>query len=64
MYSFLDGSSGYNQVRTHPEDKEKMTFVTEWGVFVAVFMMFGSKTMPTTFQRIISEISVSRFPHS
>ena len=56
MYSFLDGFSGYNQVRMHPEDQEKTEFVTEWGVFVAVVMMFGLKTAPATFQRIISEV--------
>ena len=56
MYNFLDGLRGYNQVRMHPDDQEKRTFVTEWGVFVAVVMMFGLKTAPTTFQRIISEI--------
>ena len=56
VYSFLDGFSGYNQVRMNPEDQEKTTFVTEWGVFVAVVMMFGLKTAPTTFQRVIQEI--------
>ena len=56
VYSFLDGFSGYNQIRMHPEDQEKTAFVTEWGVFVAVVMMFGLKTAPTTFQRIIMEI--------
>ena len=56
VYSFLDGFSGYNQIRMHPDDQEKTAFVTEWGVFVAVVMMFGLKTMPTTFQRIIMEI--------
>ena len=30
MYNFLDGFSGYNQVRMHPDDKEKATFVTDW----------------------------------
>ena len=29
MYSFLDGFSGYNQVRMHPDDQEKTLFVTE-----------------------------------
>ena len=53
IYSFLDGFSGYNQVRVHPDDQEKTTFVTEWGVFVAVVMMFALKTTPTTFQRVI-----------
>ena len=52
-YNFLDGFSGYNQVRMHPQDQEKTTFVTEWGVFVAIVMMFGLKTAPTTFQRVI-----------
>ena len=48
--------SGYNQIRIHPNDHEKMAFGTEWGVFVAIVMMFGLKTAPTTFQRIIMEI--------
>ena len=56
VYSFLDGFSGYNQIRIHPADQEKTAFVTEWGVFVAVVMMFGLKTVPETFQRIIMEI--------
>ena len=50
MYSFLDGFSGYNQVKMHPNDQEKTAFVTVWGVFVAVVMMFGLKTAPATFQ--------------
>ena len=56
IYSFLDSFSGYNQVRMHPDDQEKTAFVTEWGVFVVVVMMFGLKTAPTTFQRVIQEI--------
>ena len=56
MYSFLDGFSGYNQVRMHQDNQEKTVFVTDWGVFVAVVMMFGLKTAPATFQRTITEI--------
>ena len=55
-YSFLDGFSGYNQIRMHPDDQEKTTFDMAWGVSVAVVMMFGLKTTPATFQRIITEI--------
>ena len=33
-----------------------MDFVTEWGVFVPMVMMFGLKTTSTTFQPIIMEI--------
>jgi hypothetical protein len=56
MYSFLDGFTGYNQIRMAEEDQKKTTFVTEWGVFVAVVMMFGLKMAPATSQRIIMEI--------
>ena len=56
IYSFLDGFNGYNHVRKHPDDQGKTTFVTEWGVFVALVMMFGLKTTPTTFQQVIQEI--------
>ena len=55
-YSFFDGFSGYNQIRMHLDDQEKMAFVTEWGVFVAEVTLFGLKTTPTTFQRIITKI--------
>jgi hypothetical protein len=56
MYSFLDGFSAYNQIRMAEEDEEKTAFVTEWGVFMVVVMMFGLKTTPATFQRIIMEV--------
>ena len=56
LYSFLDGFSGYNQVRMHLNDQEKTAFVTEWEVFVAVVMMFSLKTAPATFKRIILEV--------
>ena len=29
LYSFLDGFSGYNQVRLAQEDKEKTAFLTD-----------------------------------
>ena len=62
MYTFLDGFSGHNQIGMAEEDQEKTAFVTEWGFFVAVVMMFGLKTAPTTFQRIIMEIFAEYIP--
>ena len=49
-YNFLDGFNGYNQIHMHPEDQEKTAFVPEWGVFLAVVMMFGLKTALATFR--------------
>ena len=53
MYTFLDGFSGNNQIKMAEDDQEKTTFVTEWGIFVSVVMMFGPKTAPRTFHQII-----------
>ena len=56
MYSFLDGFSGYNQVLVAQEDREKTTFVTEWGAFASNVMTFGLKNAPATFQRMVQGI--------
>eukprot|EP00253_Pinus_taeda_P010514 PITA_10514 len=32
-YSFIDGFSGYHQIKIAPEDRSKTTFVTEWRCF-------------------------------
>ncbi|KAL4302830.1 hypothetical protein GQ457_10G006280 [Hibiscus cannabinus] len=34
FFSFMDGFSGYNQIRMHPDDMDKTTFVTPWGTSV------------------------------
>ena len=47
----------------HPNDQEKTAFVIEWGVFVAVVMMFSLKTVTATFQRVIQEIFAVYIPH-
>lgn len=50
-YSFMDGYSGYNQIPMHPEDKEKTTFITQWGTFCYKVMPFGLKNAGATYQR-------------
>ena len=62
VYSFLDRFNEYNQIRMRPDNQEKTTFVTEWGVFVTVVMMFGLTTTLATFERIIMEIFGEFFP--
>lgn len=53
MYSFLDGFSGYNQVRIHQDDQHKTTFATEWGTHAYMVMPFRLTNAPSTFQRIM-----------
>ena len=56
LYIFLDTFNGYNQVCITLEDQVKTAFLTNWGVYAVVVMMFGFKTVPYTFQRAIMEI--------
>ena len=54
-YSFLDGFSGYNQVKIAKEDQLKTTFTTDWGTFAYKVMPFGLCNAPATFQRVMTQ---------
>ncbi|MCH79882.1 protein NYNRIN-like, partial [Trifolium medium] len=51
IFSFMDGFSGYNQIKMAPEDMEKTTFITPWGTFCYKVMPFGLKNDGATYQR-------------
>jgi len=51
LYSFMDGFSGYNQIKMTPEDMEKTTLITLWGIFCYKVMSFGLKNTGATYQR-------------
>jgi len=56
FYCFLDGHSGYNQIKVDPEEQEKTTFTCPFGVFAHRKMHFGLCNTPTTFQRCMLAI--------
>ncbi len=56
MYSFMDGYSGYNQVKMAKEDKDKTTFISEWGVYAYNVMPFGLCNAPITFQKVVTKM--------
>lgn len=51
LFSFIDGFSGYNQIKMHPEDMDKITFITLWETFCYKVMPFGLKNVGATYQR-------------
>ena len=51
MLSFMDGFSGYNQIMMAPEDREKTSFITEWGTYCYRVMSFGLKNAGAMYQR-------------
>lgn len=55
-YCFLDGYSGYNQIKIAPNDQQKTTFTCPYGTFVFQRMSFGLYNAPTTIQRCMMAI--------
>ncbi|XP_031098665.1 uncharacterized protein LOC116002606 [Ipomoea triloba] len=51
IMSFMDGSSGYNQIRMAPEDEELTAFRTPNGIYCYKVMPFGLKNAGATYQR-------------
>ena len=56
VFSFMDGFSGYNQIKMALEDMEKTTFITPWGTFYYRGMPFGLKNAGATYQRAMTTL--------
>jgi len=56
LLSFLDAFSGYNQIRMHPRDECKTTFMTELSCYCYKVMFFGLKNAGATYQRLMDRV--------
>ena len=56
MFSFMDGYSGYNQIKLAARDQSKTSFTTPWGTFCYTVMPFGLKNAGATYQRAMAVI--------
>ena len=56
LLSLLDAFSGYNQIRMHPRDKCKMTFMTELSCYYYNVIPFGLKNAGATYQRLMDRV--------
>ncbi|RDX90076.1 Retrovirus-related Pol polyprotein from transposon 17.6, partial [Mucuna pruriens] len=54
--SFMDAYSGYNQIRMHPQDEEKIAFITDEGAFCYKVMSFSLKNAGATYQCLMDKI--------
>ncbi|XP_020410280.1 uncharacterized protein LOC109946529 [Prunus persica] len=54
--SFMDGFSGYNQIKMALEDQEKTAFCTPKGIYCYTVMPFGLKNAGATYQRAMTVI--------
>ena len=54
--SFMDGFSGYNQIKMYPDDERHTSFRTPLGVYCYTVIPFGLKNAGATYQRAMSTI--------
>ena len=56
VFSFMDGFSGYNQIKMAPKDMEKTIFITPWRTFCYRVMPLGLKNTGATYQRVMATL--------
>ena len=54
--SFMDGFSGYNQIKMYPDDEKYTSFRTPLGVYCYTVMPFGLNNVGATYQRAMNAI--------
>ena len=55
LLSFLDDFSGYNQILMHPDDEEKISFISKRGICCYKRMPFVLKNAGAIFQRLTNK---------
>jgi hypothetical protein len=55
LLSFLDAYSGYHQIKLNPADRLKTAFITPFGAFCYLTMMFGLRNDGATFQHCMQK---------
>ena len=52
----MDAYSGYNQIKMHPLDEEKTTFIRENANYCYKVMPFGLKNARATYQKLMNNM--------
>jgi hypothetical protein len=60
LLCFLDCYLGYHQIALHPDDEDKMTFITPHGIYCYKVMTFGLKNAGATYQKAIQKCLASQ----
>ena len=63
LMSFMDGFSGYNQIKMAPKDMAKTTFTTEWRICCYTVMQFRLKNAGATYQRMATALLHDMMPN-
>ena len=60
----MDAYSRYNQIKMRPEDKDKTTFIIDYGIYCYKVMPFGLKNIGATFQRMVKKAFKKKIRHT
>ncbi|KAI9162534.1 hypothetical protein LWI28_028297 [Acer negundo] len=61
LLSFTDTYSGYNRIRMHEPEEEKMSFTTDQGLYCYTVMPFRLKNAVATYQRLVNRKFARQF---
>ena len=56
MLTFMDASSGFQQIQMEPDDQEDTAFMTPSGIYCYIAMPFGLKNAGASYQRLVNMI--------
>ena len=56
MLTFMDASSGFQQIQMEPSDQEDTAFMTPTGIYCYLAMPFGLKNAGATYQRLVNKM--------
>ncbi|KAI3821347.1 hypothetical protein L1987_08913 [Smallanthus sonchifolius] len=54
ILTFMDASSGFQQIQMEPSDQEDTVFMTPTGIYCYIVMPFGLKNARATYQRLVN----------
>lgn len=56
LLSYLDAYSGYHQINIRVEDEEHIVFVTPFGTYCYIKMLFGLTNVGATYQKCVHTV--------
>jgi len=56
LLNFMGAFSGYNQIHMDEVDQEKISFITERGLYCYKMMLFGLNNVGATYQRLVNKM--------
>ncbi|KAJ0548844.1 putative nucleotidyltransferase, Ribonuclease H [Helianthus annuus] len=54
LLTFMDASSGFQQIQMEPSDQEDTAFMTPTGIYCYIAMLFGLRNAGATYQRLVN----------